>query len=234
MLEEVALSLVESILFGNCSMRTAVLTVLASLVLVLTALADEPLDPGLQPAREKDGKKMPADEVPGPFHPFNITGKDEFRGKFHSVISEHGLDPVVLIFVRGTNPAAVAGLLPPLDEAVMKNERLRLGAAVVFLSNDITDLVGEDVARDKAAAEIQDKMAKYKNTAAMLDVPADVKDFKLNEKAEVTVLMYNKYRVLFARAYPADGMKADDAVKALLGDINGRMDAIRAEAGGKK
>jgi hypothetical protein len=214
-------------------MRTAVLTALAALVLVLGALADEPLDPGLKPVA-KDAKPGPENEIPGPFQPYNVTGKDEFRGKFHSVVSEHDLDPVVLVFVRGTNPAPVAGLLPPLDEAVKKNERLRLGAAVVFLSGDITDLVGEDVKRERAAAEVGDKMGKYKNVAAALDVPASVKDYKLNDKAEVTVLMYNKYRVLLSRAYPADGLKGEDAVKALMGDINAQLDAIRAEVGAKK
>ncbi|HEV3261479.1 MAG TPA: hypothetical protein VG013_31805, partial [Gemmataceae bacterium] len=205
-------------------MRAAVFATLASLALVLAVAADEPLDPGLKPV-PKDGKPGPENEIPGPFHPFNITGKDEFRGKFHSVVSEHSLDPVVLIFVRGTKPATVGTLLAQLDEAVKNNERLRLAAVVVFLSNEMkdNDLVADDVGRDKAAAEIQDKLAKYKNIAAVLDVPPDVKDFKLNDKAEVTVLMYNKYRVVLGHAYPADGLKGDEAAKALMGDISGQL-----------
>jgi hypothetical protein len=213
-------------------MRIALLAALGSLTLVFAALADEQLDPGLKPA-PPDGKPGAGSEIPGPFRPYNITGKDEFRGKFHSVISEHDLDPVVLVLVRGTSPAPVAALLPPLDEAVKKNERLRLAAVVVFLSAEISDLVGDDVKRDKAAAEIGDKLAKYKNVSAALDVPADVKDYKLNDKAEVTVLMYNKYRVLLSRAYPADGLKSGDTIKTLMGDITSQLDSVRAAAGNK-
>jgi hypothetical protein len=60
-----------------------------------------------------------------------------------------------------------------------------------------------------------------------------VKDYRLNDKAVVTVLLYYKYRVLGSRAYPKDGLN-DEAAKALLADMNAQLDAIREQQTGKK
>jgi hypothetical protein len=203
-------------------MRTAALTTLV-LTAFLAAPTETPLDAGLKPGAE----------VPGPFQPYAVTGKDAHRGKFHSPVSEHGLDPTVLIFIRGIDAGPAAALLPALDAAVVKNERLRLGAVVIFLLDDIEDAVTEDVKREQAAARIQDQMGKYKHMEAYLDVPADVKEYHLNDKAEVTVLMYDRYRILVSRAYSKDGLK-DEAAKALVADINAQLDAIREQQTGKK
>jgi hypothetical protein len=179
--------------------------------------SDKTLDAGLRPGK---------DEVGGPFRPYNVTGKH--KGKFHSLLSEHGLDPVVLVFVRGVEPGEdVAGLLQKLDALAAQNERLRLSVAVVFLSDDIKDLVLEDDKREPEAGKVLDHAGKLEHVAAALEVPANVRDaYKLNDKAEVTVMLYNKFRVETNRAF-APGTLNDAAVKSVLDEINARLDALR-------
>ncbi len=52
---------------------------------------------GEEPTTERTDPKLP--NVPGPFHPYNVTGA--YKGRFHSRIAEYGLEPMVMIFTRG-------------------------------------------------------------------------------------------------------------------------------------
>jgi hypothetical protein len=179
---------------------------------------------GLQPGK---------DQVGGSFLPYNVTGKDRHRGKFHSLVSEYGLDPVVLVFVRGNEPGpGTMDLLTKLDALVEKSERIRLHAFVVFLSDTLKDLVGkekkDDDKREEEATTLLDKVGKLNHIAAALDVMADVRDsYKLDEKSEVTVIYYNKYRVELVRSYNPKTLD-EAAVDALLKDINAKLEPLRA------
>jgi hypothetical protein len=185
--------------------------------------ADKPseksADVGLQPGK---------DEIGGPFRPYNVTGKDRHRGKFHPLVSEYGLNPVVLVFVRGVDPGKpVLDLLQQLDTLVQQNERIRLGSFAVFLSNDIKDLVTDNDKREQEAAGLLDKVKKLDHIAVALDVPADVRDaYKLGDKDEVTVILYNKFRVELVRTFTPKTL--DEAgIKSLVDEINGKLDALR-------
>src|SRR5262249_35278767 len=70
--------------------------------------------------------------LPGAFHPFNLTGK--YDGRFHCPVSEQDLDPTVLIFTRETEPsAALKDLVERATNAAVKNRDTRLTCVVVFL-----------------------------------------------------------------------------------------------------
>jgi hypothetical protein len=214
-------------------MRDAALTVLTLALTLLATAAVPAADKDDKPAEKSDkaleaGLKPGKDEIGAPFHPYNVTGKEKHRGKFHSLISEHGLNPVVLVFVRGVEPGdEIVGLLQKLDTLAAQSERLRLGVVVVFLSEDIKDLVGEDKKREEEEGKIQDKVGKLEHIAAALDVPRDVKDaYKLNDKAEVTVMLYNRFRVETNRAFAKDTLN-EAAVGSVLDEINAKLDALR-------
>src|SRR5262249_30446383 len=132
-------------------------------------------------------------------------------GVFHCPVSEYGLNPVVAVFVRGTQPSEqVKALLEKLDQGVAKNEKKSLNGFVVCLAEDAKDLLTEDVKREDAAAVIQAATKNFTRLEVGIDTAADVKDaFKLNDEAEVTVLLYWRYRVLSNRAFRKDGL--DDA-----------------------
>ncbi len=209
-------------------MRFLAWTVLTLAALCLLAAgvcaAESSLDPGLQ-----EGK----DDIPGPFHPFDVTG--DHAGRFHSPVSEHGLNPTVLIFVRGTEPSpAVLALLQKLDALVVKYPDLRPGVVAVFLSDDITDLLAEDDKREAAVTALKGKVGDLKHVEVGLDVLADVKDgYKLNDKAEVTVLYYNKFHVEIARAF-SKGAFDDKAVQPLADEIGAKLAALHTAMTGRK
>src|SRR5262245_6936901 len=85
----------------------------------------------LAAAQDKGPALAVGKDLPGTFHPYNVTaravalaepepegkGKKEeapptTKGKYHCLISEYNLDPVVMIFARGVedNKAFVAAL----------------------------------------------------------------------------------------------------------------------------
>src|SRR5262245_49089399 len=137
-------------------MRTLVCSVALLALLVLGVSADVP------PAgKDKDapppGKEAPKDEpskdegdpadLPGSFHPYNVTGPH--KGRFHCLISEHGLDPMVMIFHKNVEFGdPLPDLLKKLETAIEKNPSVRLGSFVVFLPEDLPDLVGTNDAND--------------------------------------------------------------------------------------
>src|SRR2546430_594263 len=71
-------------------------------------------------------------EVPGPFHPMNVTG--EKAGTKACLYCSNGGNPVAVVFARGVNPQ-VANLLKKLDEATDKNGKANMGSYAVFCSD---------------------------------------------------------------------------------------------------
>ena len=137
---------------------------------------------------------QPGQEIPGPFQPFNATGKRQ--GKFHCLVCEHGLDPTVMIFAPATEPGApVLKLLQELDKAVEKNKRSRFGAFAVFLSDEVK----ADDPREALAAKVADwaKQAKLRpdDVVLSIDKVAGPDGYKLAE-GHTTILLYNKLTVV--------------------------------------
>src|SRR5450631_1678449 len=70
-------------------------------------------------------------EVPGPFHPLNVTG--EHAGKKACLYCVNSGNPVAVVFAREATPA-VAKLLKQLDDATLKNSKVSMGSFAVFCS----------------------------------------------------------------------------------------------------
>src|SRR5262245_52629352 len=103
-----------------------------SSALVLSALfvgaggAGEALKSGPQPGKP----------LPGSFHPFNVNG-EKGKGKYHCLVCEYGLDPVVLVFADNPKDPQVIDLLKRLDALVKKEQKTSyLHSFAVFLSGD--------------------------------------------------------------------------------------------------
>src|SRR5262245_52497873 len=82
----------------------------------------------------------PGKPLPGPFHPFNLNG-EKGKGKYHCLVCEYGLDPVVVVFTRtDSKDPQVLSLLKRLDELVKKEQKNSyLHGFAVFLSKDASD-----------------------------------------------------------------------------------------------
>src|SRR6516162_1156320 len=79
-------------------------------------------------------------DLPGPFHPFNVTGKE--AGNFHCVVCTKELDPVVLVFVRNSAFSdKLSAFLKDLNAAAGANPKARINAAAIFLFDDLKNVV---------------------------------------------------------------------------------------------
>ena len=104
-----------------------------------------------------------------------------------------------------------------------------------MVNDKIVNLVEMDDEREQEVAliEARTKNAELKNLALALDVFPTIKElYKLQEQAEVTVLIYNKLKVLSTHAFPKDEL--DEArVAKVLDALNAHLAALRAEGAGK-
>ena len=161
------------------------------------------------------------EDLPGPFHPYNVTGKR--AGDFHDVLSEQGLDPVVLVLVRNwdftkkvDDQVPLVQLLQRLDPMAGKDAKVRIAVAAVFLNDDLKDVVKNDDLRKKYAENVETFKtdAKLNNIVLGLDNADGPKDYALNADAEVTVLACNRLKVVANYAFHKDGLKNADAIAA--------------------
>ncbi|HZV03611.1 MAG TPA: hypothetical protein VE999_00845 [Gemmataceae bacterium] len=220
-------------------MRTLVSTLAFFVFAAFLAAADDP------PAKKEDkaGKKNDAplkvgNNLPGPFHPYNVTGPNKQR--FHCLVSEHGLEPMVLIFYKNvdfSNP--LPDLLKRLDAAIEKNPSTQLGAFVVFLPDDLPDVVGSNEKNadtnnknDDARLELEKKIEgagadmKLKHVVLSLDTKSDVAKYGLSEENLVTVVLYTKLKIVAVHALPKSDF-TDAAVEKIMTDVADKLGAKR-------
>jgi hypothetical protein len=115
---------------------------------VLTPLFALAADPPADKAKDKNQPPLRVGaNVPGPFHPYNVTGRygprkekdkdEESEGRFHCPVTEHAEDPMVLVFTRDVELGdKTKSLLQKLDNVTAKNTNVRLAATVVFVEKD--------------------------------------------------------------------------------------------------
>jgi hypothetical protein len=193
-------------------MRT-VLPCLAFFTLaVLVPAADDAPAKKDSPSAKKGApavKKDSPPDLPGPFHPFDVTGPN--RNRYHCPISEHGLDPIVLVFHKDLELSEpLRGLAQKLDAAIEKNPNARLASCIVFLPDPATlpEIVGDsdknDDARLKVSEKVEDwgKALKLKHVVLALDSKADLEKYNLRDTDLVTVVLCNKLKVLGTFALP--------------------------------
>ena len=163
-------------------------------------------------------------QIPGSFSPYNLNGKR--KGSYHCLVCEYALGPVALIFAR--EPAkdkdqALTDLLKKLDKAVDENRRQDLRAVVVFLSPDASSsatdpklsdpakLVEEAAARDKLIERLQPRADSLRNVIVCIFPAAGPKSYAINDKAEVTLVLYNRFKVLANAAFGEGEFQQKDA-----------------------
>ncbi len=194
-------------------MRYWALTVLAGAV-VAGAWAQD-AKTGIQPGKD----------FPSSFHPFNATGGAE--GRFHCLVSEHGLNPVAAVFARNIDDVSNAGvvaLMQSLDALAVKNGAARLGGYIVFVSDDISGVLTDDDKRNALASKLQDvaKAAGLQKTVLAVTSADDVKDFGLGDQAGVTVVLYDRLKVKAVHAVPLDKLN-EAAVKKLIDEVSATL-----------
>jgi hypothetical protein len=197
----------------------------------------------------------PGDDLPGPFRPWTFSGKhvqtlrrriiatiketddpalkdsktkraEAIKGMFHCPLSEHGLNPVAMIFVKGAQPSDnLIQLLTKLDEAVPRREKERLAVVVVFLDENIKDVTTDDQPRNDATAALEAKVGQFANVTAAVDSFEALKTlYKLNPEADVTLLLFDKLRVASVKTAMNPDLD-EKAVNELVKQIEDRVTA---------
>ncbi|MBI2804543.1 MAG: hypothetical protein HYX68_06115 [Planctomycetes bacterium] len=162
----------------------------------------------------KSGPQVGA-EVPGPFHPLNVTG--EHAGKKACLFCLNSGNPVAVVFAREATPA-VAKLLKQLDLATIKHAKANMGSFAVFCSNS----EGLDKRLEKIAS--QQKLIKL---VLSIDNPTGPKGYAIAKDAEVTVFLYKTVeekdgftqRVLSNHAF-GKGQLNDAGIARVVADVS--------------
>jgi hypothetical protein len=178
-------------------MKTSrILATLALVALVGSALAAEKIASGPQVGKN----------IPGPFHPLNITGKA--AGEKNCLVCQNGDNPVAMVFARETSPG-LTKLMKKIDEATGKNSTANMGSFVVFLN----DKEGLDKELLKMARE-----AGLKHLILSIDNPAGPKDYQVAKDADVTVVLYTQRNVKANHAFKKGELKDAD-IDAIVADV---------------
>jgi hypothetical protein len=178
--------------------------------------------PQEKPAPQK-GALKPGDELPDPFQPYNVNGK--FKGRFHCLVCEHGLNPVAAVFVRGTdNLESVSPLLQALEAAVKnkKNEKARLAAFAVFVDEKLADVVADDDRREEVAKSLDELAGKLDRVTLALESKANLEKYRLDPDADVTILLYDKLKVIEVKPLPRAKL-TKESVPTLVNDIVAKL-----------
>jgi hypothetical protein len=147
------------------------------------------------------------EDVPGPFHPLNVTGPS--AGKKFCLFCANGDKPVAMIFAR-ENSTPLAKLIKQVDVATEKNSGAKMGSFVVFLSSE-ADKLEKDL---KALAEKES----LKKCVLSIDNPAGPEEYKVAKDADVTVVLYKERKVHSNYAFKKGELKDKD-IETIVADI---------------
>lgn len=158
----------------------------------LSGLCGEPS--GLQPGQR-----------PGPYTFILSTGPE--RGKLHCYICDTEDRPGVVVFARSVSDP-LGKLVGKLDKAVAEHQKAELRAWVTFLSDDQLTLDPKIVAWSK-------KHALRSVPAGVFEDTAGPPSYRLSQKADVTVLLFVKQKVVANHTFKA-GELNDDKIGEVL------------------
>ena len=160
------------------------------------------------PAAEqvKSGPQV-GEDVPGPFHPLNVTGED--AGKKACLYCKNGNNPVAMVFAREVSPS-LTKLIKKIDTCTEKHSDCKMGSFVVFLSDE-----------EKLADQLKDvaKKESIERTVLSIDNPAGPKGYNVIQDADVTVVLYTKHTVKANYAFKKGELKDKDIDK-IMGDVS--------------
>lgn len=174
------------------------MTALAAVLLTITAVQGQ--------GTLKSGPQT-GDEVPGPFHPLNVTGSS--AGKKACLYCANGGNPVAVVFARRATPE-VAKLLKRLDQATVKNAGKSMGSYAVFCSD------AEGLQGDLTKLAERQKLSKL---VLAIDNPAGPKGYRIAKGADVTVILYTEYNVRANHAF-TQGQLTDAAIDRVVADVS--------------
>ena len=146
----------------------------------------------------KSGPQVGEVARPKPFFPLNLNGPTP--DKKECLVCRNGNNPVAMIFARDPDENLVT-LIKKLDAETVKNADKKMGSFAVFC-NDSETLVGK--LKDLAKKEV------LKKFTLAVDNPTGPAPYNIAKDADVTVVLYNKSKVIANYAFKKGELKAGD------------------------
>jgi len=149
----------------------------------------------------KSGPQVGENARPMPFFPLNINGPTP--DKKECLVCRNGNNPVAMIFAREPSES-LTKLIKQLDAETVKHADKKMGSFAVFCN----DSEGLD-------AKLKD-LAKAKNLKAFtlaIDNPTGPAPYKIAKDADITVVLYNKSKVIANYTFKKGDLKAGDVEK---------------------
>jgi hypothetical protein len=179
------------------------------------------------PKEKKKPGLVVGEDLPGPFHPYNVTGPRATR--YHCLVTQTSLDPVVMVVVRDLDfTEGLKALEKELDNRIAKNPNVRLSSFTVFLSEELPDVVKNDDKREELAAKLENfaKDVDLKQVVVCLDSKPDLQAYALDDSAWATVVLVKNYKVVAVHALKKDALNAGK-VKQLIDEVAEKLGATR-------
>ncbi len=152
------------------------------------------------------GPQVGENARPKPFFPLNVNGPQ--AGKKACLVCRNGDNPVAMVFAREVS-APLTTLIKKLDAAAVSNRDAKMGSFAIFCSDS------EGLSQQlKNLAEKE----KLKEFVLAIDNPAGPAPYKVAKDAEVTVVLYNKSKVVANYAFKK-GELDDKAIEKILADV---------------
>lgn len=177
-------------------MKDCAIVVAAALALAGAGSAADPIKSGPQVG----------ENIPGAFHPLNVTGPN--ADEKYCLVCKNSVNPVAMIFAREVS-APLTTLIKKLDEATEKNSSKRMGSFVVFC-NDSEGLTKQ--LRQMARKE------KLQQIVLSIDEPTGPEEFKVAKDADVTVVLYNEFKVKANHAFRKGELTEKD-IEKIVADV---------------
>jgi hypothetical protein len=114
-----------------------------------------------------------------------------------------------MIFAREVSDS-LTSLVKQIDAETAKNSKSKMGSFVVFLSGD--EKIGDKL------KTVADKEGIKKTILAVLDTPSGPEKYAVAKDADVTVVLYNKQKVVANYAFKK-GELNDKAIAKILADV---------------
>lgn len=180
-----------------------------------------------QDPKEKNRGLEKGKDLPGPFNPYNVTGP--WAGRYHCLVTQTSLDPLVMIVVRDFDfTEALQSLETQLDHRIEKNPNVRLSSFTVFLRDQAATPEKDDDERDELAAKITAlaKAKDLKHVVLTLDLKQDLENYHLDDNAWATVVLVNKYKVVSVHTLMKTQLN-DEKVAQIIGEVAEQLGAKR-------
>lgn len=177
--------------------------------------------------------------LPRPFDALVINGKVA-EGRQHCLVCQNALNPAVMIFTREpdkTTDKPLTHLLEGLDK-FLENDPENIGGFAVFLSPDARSSVTEGAAEETEklleeaskrfalVARLKARAKPLKHVVVATYPDEGPKGYNIHKDAEVTVIVYERMKVLGNWAYEKGKLTVGDA-DAILKKVDESLSKVK-------